>query len=51
MQTEFVATVGGADGPTAFYTTVMIARPVIIAAGLCVAVLVTLGLWFFLKPK
>ncbi|GEM_PF-3708521 len=51
MQTGVVAAVDGADGPTAVYTTVMIARPVIIAAGLCAAVLVTLGLWVLLKPK
>lgn len=51
MKAGAVFTTGGADGPTAVYTTVMVARPVVIAAGLCAAVLAALGLRLLFRRR
>lgn len=51
MQAGIVFTMGGADGPTAVYTTVMIARPVVITADLCATGTAALGLWLFLRRR
>ncbi|HWP51248.1 MAG TPA: sodium ion-translocating decarboxylase subunit beta [Clostridia bacterium] len=50
MQASSIGIIGGADGPTAVFVAGKL-WPFIVAAVLCAAVFIALGVWWFLKHK